>query len=50
MGEEAFITVLNGAHLKLEIMKQEPTMVEIALSHAIKVEAYERRWHVITLS
>jgi len=42
VGKEAFITALSDGNLQLEVMKQEPPNVEVALSHAIKVEAYEQ--------
>ena len=41
VGKEAFITALSDSNLQLEVMKWEPPNVEVALSHAIKVEAYE---------
>ena len=40
--KEAFITALSDNNLELEVMKREPATVEMALSHAIKVEAYEQ--------
>jgi len=42
MGKETFITALNNANWQLEVMKREPATVEIALGHAIKLEAYEQ--------
>jgi len=39
---EAFLLGLNNPALQLEVMKSEPPTVEAALSHAIKVEAYEQ--------
>jgi len=39
---EAFLLGLNNPALQLEVMKNEPPNVEVALSHAIKVEAYEQ--------
>ena len=42
IGKEAFIVVLNDGKLQLELMKQEPQNVEAALSHAIKLEAFEQ--------
>ena len=39
---EAFIMGLNNPALQLEVMKNEPPNIEAALSHAIKVEAYEQ--------
>jgi len=39
---EAFLLGLNDPALQLEVMKSEPPNVEVALSHAIKVEAYEQ--------
>jgi len=41
VGKEALITALDNANLQLEVMKHEPATVEIALGHAIKLEAYE---------
>ena len=46
VGKEAFITALSDGNIQLEVMKWEPPTVEAALSHAIKVEAYEQFWHV----
>ena len=37
VGNEAFITALSGGNLQLEVMKQELSHVEAALSHAIQV-------------
>jgi len=34
--------VLNDGKLQVEVMKQEPRSVEAALSHAIKLEAFEQ--------
>ena len=39
---EAFIRGLNNPALQLEVTKNEPPNAEAALSHAIKVEAYEQ--------
>ena len=39
---EAFLLGLNDPALQLEVMKSEPPNVEVALSHANKVEAYEQ--------
>ena len=38
---EAFIVALHNSNLQLEVMKKEPQNIEEALSHAIKIEAYE---------
>jgi len=42
VGREAFVAALNDKHLLLEVMKREPHTIEEALSHAIKMEAYEQ--------
>ena len=42
VGKEAFITALNDGKLQLEIMKKESRNIEQALSHAIKLEAFEQ--------
>jgi len=42
VGKEAFIAVLSDGKLQLDVMKQEPQNVEAALSHAIKLEAFEQ--------
>jgi len=34
--------VLSDGNLQLEVMKHEPINIEVALSHAIKVELYEQ--------
>jgi len=39
--KEAFIIALSDWNLQLEVMKWEPLNIEAALSHAIKVVAYE---------
>jgi len=39
---KSFILGLNYPALQLEVMKNEPPNIEAALSHAIKVEAYEQ--------
>jgi len=41
VGIEAFIATLDNPNLELEVMKRELETVEIAVSHAIKLEAYE---------
>jgi len=41
-GKENFIADLNDGNMLLEVMKWEPQNVEAALSHAIKLEAYEQ--------
>jgi len=40
VSNETFIVALNDS--KLKVMKQEPQNVEAALSHAIKLEAFEQ--------
>jgi len=42
VGKEAFIAALSDGKLQLEVMKREPQNVEAALSHAIKLEAFEQ--------
>jgi len=42
VGTEAFVTALNDSGLHLGVMKREPQTIEAALSHAIKLEAYEQ--------
>jgi len=42
MAKEAFITALNDNKLQLEVMKKEARNVEEAVSHAIKLKAYEQ--------
>jgi len=46
VAKEAFLATLNDAQLQLEVMKREPQNVEQALSHAIKLEAYEQSLNV----
>ena len=40
--KEAFIAAVSDGKLQLEVMKQEPQNVEAALSHTIKLEAFEQ--------
>ena len=42
VAKEAFITVLSDNKLQIEVMKKEPRNIEEALSHAIKLEAFEQ--------
>jgi len=42
VGKEAFIAVLSDCKLQLQVMKQEPQNVEAALSHSIRLEAFEQ--------
>jgi len=42
VAKEAFVTALNDGKLQLEVMKHAPQCVEAAISHAIKLEAFER--------
>jgi len=42
VGKEAFIAAVNNGKVQLEVMKQEAQKVEAALSHAIKLEAFEQ--------
>ena len=42
VGKEAFIAALSDGKQQLEVMKQEPQNVEAALSHTIKLEAFEQ--------
>ena len=42
VGQEGCVAALNDKQLQLEVTKCEPRTVEEALSHAIKMEAYEQ--------
>jgi len=42
VAKEAFITALNDNKLQIEVMKKEPCNIQEALSHAIKLEAFEQ--------
>ena len=50
IGKEAFIIALNDSGLQLEVMKREPQTIDAALSHAIKLEAYELSLSFLTSS
>jgi len=45
---EAFIVALYNADLQLEVMKCEPATVEIAVSYAINLEAYEHSLNAVS--
>ena len=42
VGKEAFAAALNDGKQQMEVMKRDPQNVGAALSHAIKLEAFEQ--------